>query len=65
MDELRFQLEHMMQEGALLYIDNRLASPNEIIQMRCIQEQSDYMADIVLNADGSCKEMRFDKVTNQ
>lgn len=65
MKELRFQLEDMVKGGVLLYIDDRLASPNEIMQIHCVQESSNYMPDFVLNEDGSCKEMRFVKVTNQ
>lgn len=65
MKDLCLQLEDMMKGGVMLYIDDRLASPNEIVTIQCVREGSNYMADYVLNDDGTCKEMRFDKVINQ
>lgn len=65
MENLKDSLEDMVKEGVLLYVDDRLASPNEIIKKQCVHEDSNYMVDFVFNDDGSYKEMRFDKVVNK
>lgn len=49
-------------EGVALYIDEHEATPHEIIHTHCVNEESVYMPDYVLDERGELVEIRYHKV---
>ena len=47
-----------------LYMDDRPASPEEVVR-KCMQEQTVYMPDYVLNDMGILEQVRFDRIDPQ
>ncbi len=60
-DSVRLQMEQVQEKGVLIFVDDEPASPEEVA-LRCVQEQTVYMPDYVLNEKGGLKEVRFDRI---
>ncbi len=63
-ETMRMQLQKVQERGVGLYMDNRPASPDEVAR-RCVQEQTVYMPDYVLNEMGILEQVRFDRIDPQ
>jgi len=61
---IRMQLQKVQERGVDLYVDNRPASPDEVA-CKCVQEQTVYMPDYVLNDMGILEQVRFDRIDPQ
>lgn len=61
---IRMQLQKVQERGVGLYVDNRPASPDEVA-CKCVQEQTVYMPDYVLNDMGILEQVRFDRIDPQ
>ena len=59
---LKKKLENIRQSGVCLFLEGKPATPDEIAG-RCVCEEAVYMADYVMDENGSLKELRYDKVT--
>lgn len=59
--EVKLFLEHMQNQGARLFLDNRSVSSEEAAG-KLIREEHKYMADYVLGEKGNVEQIRFDKV---
>lgn len=57
------ELSKAVNNGATLYIDDKVAGPETIADC-CMEEKAVYMPDYVLDESGNVKEIRFDKVTS-
>lgn len=57
------KLSHAQQSGVALYLDGRPSSPDDIAA-RYVCENTNYMADYVLDPAGKLRELRYDRVTN-
>ncbi len=62
--KVRSDLEEMCQRGVGLFVDNRVALPEEAAAV-AVREDSPYMADYVLDETGSVAEVHFDCVTQR
>lgn len=51
----------MMQQGVLIYKEEQLCMPREIINL--VRERENYMADYVINDAGRLCEIHFDKLS--
>lgn len=60
---LQENLEIMHQNGIALFLEGELSTPVEIAG-RCVQEDSCYMADYVIDDSGYLTEVRYDKVSH-
>lgn len=60
-DAVRQKLEHMHDSGIALYLDGEPATPSSIAG-RCVQEDTLYMADYVIDDKGILKELRYDRI---
>lgn len=60
--EIRETLRRAKNSGVSLFLEGKPATP-EVIAGRCVCEEAIYMADYVLDASGTLKELRYDKVT--
>lgn len=58
---LRPQLEQMEKEGVKLYL-NGVPSSTEYIMMHCVNEDTVYMPDYVIDENGKLKEIRYDQI---
>lgn len=58
------QMEQMSRNGVRFYVDGR-AVPPAVAVSKAVREDSPYMADYVLNADGAIEQVRFDRVTRR
>lgn len=61
---IRMQLQKVQEQGVCLYVDNMPASPDEVA-CKCVQEQTVYMPDYVLNDMGILEQVRFDRIDPQ
>lgn len=61
---IRMQLQKVQERGVGLYVDNLPASPDEVA-CKCVQEQTVYMPDYVLNDMGILEQVRFDRIDPQ
>ena len=57
------RLEQLRQRGVGLYLDGKAVLPVEAA--KAVRENSPYMADYVLDAQGAIEQVRFDKVTRR
>ena len=55
------ELSKAANEGAVLYINDKIAPP-EIIAECCMKGAAVYMPDYVMDERGTLKEIRFDKI---
>lgn len=58
---LRPRLEQMEKEGVKLYL-NGVPSSTEYIMMHCVNEDTVYMPDYVIDENGKLKEIRYDQI---
>ena len=58
------RLEQMRRSGVELFVDGQEALPGEVIS-KAVQENSQYMADYVLDDSGIKEQVRFDRVTRR
>lgn len=58
------RLEQMRRSGVELFVDGQEALPGEVIS-KAVQENSQYMADYVLDDSGIIEQVRFDRVTRR
>lgn len=58
---LRPQLEQMEREGVILYL-NGVPSTTEYIMKNCVNEDTIYMPDYVIDENGKIKEIRYDRI---
>ena len=58
------KLRCAQKNGVSLYMDGVLAEP-ETIAVKYVCENCNYMADYVLDPQGTLKELRYDKVTER
>lgn len=56
-------LKRYKKQGVSLFIENQLASPKKIAKMH-LREDACYMADYVMDDNGTLREIRFDKINN-
>ena len=61
---MRMQLQKVQERGVGLYMDDRPASPEEVVR-KCMQEETVYMPDYVLNDMGILEQVRFDRIDPQ
>ncbi|MCL2052648.1 MAG: hypothetical protein FWG91_13120 [Lachnospiraceae bacterium] len=54
-------LKCISNKGIILYLDGKLATPDEIAY-RCINDKAAYMPDYIMDDKGTLKEIRYDKV---
>ena len=62
-DMLR-RLEQMRRSGVELFVDGRAALPAEAVS-KAVRENSPYMADYVIDAAGTIRQVRVDRVTRR
>ncbi len=55
-------LENSQKKGVALYLNGRSATPDEIADC-CVNEETLYMPDYVMDDAGILKEIRYDKIT--
>lgn len=60
---LQENLEIMRRNGIALFLEGELSTPGEIAG-KCVQEDSCYMADYVIDDRGYLTEVRYDKVSH-
>lgn len=60
---LQDNLEVMRKNGIALFLEGEPSTPLEIAG-KCVQEDSCYMADYVMDDSGYLTEVRYDKVSN-
>lgn len=53
------QLSSISQEGVGLYINERQATPDEIVDLHCVNEKSVYMPDYIIDSKGEVIEIRY------
>ncbi len=58
---LKPQLEQMEKEGVILYL-NGVPSTTEYIMKNCVNEDTMYMPDYVIDENGKIKEIRYDRI---
>lgn len=58
---LKPQLEQMEKEGVILYL-NGVPSTTEYIMKNCVNEDTMYMPDYVIDENGKLKEIRYDRI---
>lgn len=58
---LKPQLEQMEREGVILYL-NGVPSTTEYIIKNCVNEDTIYMPDYVIDENGKIKEIRYDRI---
>lgn len=58
---LKPQLEQMEREGVILYL-NGVPSTTEYIMKNCVNEDTIYMPDYVIDENGKVKEIRYDRI---
>ena len=58
------RLEQMSRSGVALFMDGKAVRPAEAVS-RAVREDSPYMADYVLDSEGTIEQVRFDKVKNK
>ncbi|MDE7447000.1 MAG: hypothetical protein K2N15_15035 [Lachnospiraceae bacterium] len=58
---LKPQLEQMEREGVILYL-NGVPSTTEYIMKNCVNEDTIYMPDYVIDENGKIKEIRYDRI---
>ena len=58
------RLEQMRRSGVELFVDGQEALPDEVIS-KAVQENSQYMADYVLDDAGIIEQVRFDRGTRK
>lgn len=64
--QLYVELQHMTEQGIMLFLDGNPSSPAGVTQAVCAKEESCYMRDYVYDEEkGVLKELRFDKVTER
>lgn len=61
-EEMLRRLEQMRRCGVELFVDGRAALPSEAVS-KAVRENSPYMADYVMDAEGTIRQVRFDRVT--
>lgn len=62
--QMLLHLEQMSRSGVGLFVDGKAVLPAEAVS-RAVREDSPYMADYVLDSDGTIRQVRFDKVKNR
>lgn len=60
---LRDNLEIMHKNGIALFLEGEPSTPAQIVG-KCVQEDSCYMADYVIDDRGYLTEVRYDKVSH-
>ena len=60
--EFLIKLEQLASCGIQLYLNGVKASPEEILLGRGFEDETNYMADFVMNDAGQIKELRYDRV---
>lgn len=60
---LQENLEVMHRNGIALFLEGEMSTPVEIAG-KCVQEDSCYMADYVIDDRGYLTEVRYDKVSH-
>lgn len=55
-------LHTVSSEGVVLYINEEKATPEKIVNAHCLNEDSVYMPDYVLNEAGKLIEIRYNKI---
>ena len=58
---LKPQLEQLEREGVILYL-NGVPSTTEYIMKNCVNEDTIYMPDYVIDENGKIKEIRYDRI---
>ena len=61
-EEYLEHLEQNMKEGVLLYVDQKLVTPEDIVYPSIVKEGYTYMADYIVDETGKLIEMRFDLI---
>lgn len=61
--EIISRLSKFVQKGVLIYIDGELSTPEEVVECYCVNEDSVYMPDYVMDEAGDLKELRYDKIS--
>ncbi len=61
---IRMQMQKVQERGVCLYVDDHPATPEEVA-CKCVQEQTVYMPDYVLNDMGVLEQVRFDRIDPQ
>ncbi len=64
MEAARKNMLQLRQRGVGLYLDGKAVLPVEAVA-KAVRENSPYMADYVLDAQGAIEQVRFDKVTRR
>jgi hypothetical protein len=54
-------LKQISNQGISLYLNGKTATPDEIAA-RCVNEETLYMPDYIMDDKGAIKEIRYDKV---
>ncbi|HKM03273.1 MAG TPA: hypothetical protein VJZ04_01545 [Lachnospiraceae bacterium] len=60
--EVIFRLSNFVRKGVILYIDGELSTLEDVVKCYCVNEESMYMPDYVMNEAGMLKELRYDKI---
>ncbi len=59
--KIRSDLRQSLKQGALLYMDGKLAAPSQISDS-IVRENGGYMADYVMDEDGRICEIHYDRI---
>ncbi len=61
-DSLKSHLEDLEREGVKLYL-NGVPPTTEYIIRNCVEEDTVYMPDYVMDGNGKIKEVRYDRIS--
>lgn len=59
--KMKSDLRRSLKQGALLYMDGRLAAPSQISDS-LVRETGNYMADYIMDDAGHVREIRYDRI---
>ncbi|MCR5626586.1 MAG: hypothetical protein K6F99_04655 [Lachnospiraceae bacterium] len=60
--DLYLKLSGYSQKGVKLYMNNQLATAEQIVRKMSMKEDVDYMADIIDDENGRIRQIRYDPV---
>ncbi len=60
--DIRVHLEGIARSGAVLYLDGREVSAEELVRACFVNEETVYMPDYVMNQEGKLTELRYDRI---
>lgn len=60
--DMRIRLERIARSGAVLYLEGREVSAEELVCTCFVNEETVYMPDYVMNQEGKLTELRYDRI---